>query len=474
MRTHLNNASGSRRHQAGSASAAFMHGLVFAVTGTLNLYLMTLLTGQTFDDRYHLLAITSFVSLFLLFGRYSMVWYWKIGRPGSIGTGVMQTWFLVSAALVLVGFFTRQTEHFPRLVIFAWLVTTPIMFAIVHLIIRHTFLRCFPRALRARSTLIVFMNPASRRLARMFSRLDPPQFDLLGFFEDREPERLEAEDEELPVLGRLTELSDYVNANKVEVVFVALPVQGADRAMEVVDQLGDTTASVYYVPDSDLFALDHLRFSEVGGISVLTLTETPFFGADGLLKRLMDIASAGLLLLCLLPLFAVVAAAIRLTTVGPVFFTQRRYGLDGQLINVHKFRTMSVTEDGPEVRQATRNDPRVTRVGAFLRRTSIDEWPQFWNVLKGEMSLVGPRPHAITHNEEYRKLVKRYMVRHKVKPGLTGLAQVNGLRGEIRDLDNMTRRIKYDLDYIQRWSPALDMRIIIQTVWIIFRDHEAY
>lgn len=464
----------SARYQAGSASGSFMHGLVFAITGTANLYVITRFAGEIFDDSYLLLATISFIALFGLFGRFSMVWQWKIGRTGSIGTGVIRTWIMLAAALVLLGFFTRQTQHFERRVIFIWLLTTPLMFALVHLLIRSLLLRYFPKAMRARTAVIVFVNPASKRLADTLSQMDPPQFDVAGYFEDRDRSRHNLSDDDPPVLGRLSELSDYVNKYRVEVVFVVLPVQGANRAHRVVEQLGDTTASVYYVPDSNLFELDHMQFANVGNIPVLTLTETPFFGADGVLKRMMDLTLTSLVLICMLPLFGLVAAAIRITTGGPVFFTQRRYGLDGQLINVHKFRTMSVSEDGPIVRQATRNDPRVTPIGSFLRRTSIDEWPQLWNVLKGEMSLVGPRPHAIAHNEEYRKLVKRYMVRHKVRPGITGLAQVNGLRGEIRDVDNMARRVRYDLTYIQNWSPALDLRILFQTAWIVFRDHEAY
>jgi len=204
------------------------------------------------------------------------------------------------------------------------------------------------------------------------------------------------------------------------------------------------------------------------------MCETPFFGYRGVVKRLMDLGIASVALLLLSPLLLLVAALVKVTSPGPVIFKQRRYGLDGQEIFVFKFRTMTVTEDGDRIQQATRDDDRITAVGRVLRRLSIDELPQLFNVLEGTMSLVGPRPHAVAHNEEYRKLIKGYMIRHKVLPGMTGLAQVSGCRGETRTLKEMQARIEYDLDYLRRWSPMLDLKIIAQTAWLLFNDRKAY
>jgi putative colanic acid biosynthesis UDP-glucose lipid carrier transferase len=175
-----------------------------------------------------------------------------------------------------------------------------------------------------------------------------------------------------------------------------------------------------------------------------------------------------------MPLLALIALLVKWSSPGPVIFKQRRYGLDGREIAVYKFRTMSVTEDGATIRQASRSDGRVTPVGALLRRSSLDELPQLINVLQGRMSLVGPRPHAIAHNEEYRKLIKGYMIRHKVLPGITGLAQVNGCRGETAKLEEMEARVNFDLDYLRHWSPMLDIKIILLTVVKLFRDDKAY
>jgi putative colanic acid biosysnthesis UDP-glucose lipid carrier transferase len=169
-----------------------------------------------------------------------------------------------------------------------------------------------------------------------------------------------------------------------------------------------------------------------------------------------------------------VAVGVKLSSPGPVIFRQRRYGLDGQEIVVYKFRSMTVTEDGAVVRQATRADGRVTRFGAFLRRYSLDELPQFINVLQGRMSIVGPRPHAVAHTEMYRKRIRGYMIRHKVKPGITGWAQVNGLRGETSTLDRMEQRIAYDLYYLRCWSLRLDLWIILKTIFIVLHDPNAY
>jgi putative colanic acid biosynthesis UDP-glucose lipid carrier transferase len=238
--------------------------------------------------------------------------------------------------------------------------------------------------------------------------------------------------------------------------------------------LRDTTASIYYVPDIFVFDLVQARSGEIQGIPVVAMCETPFYGYRGVTKRLTDIVLSVLILLLLLPLLAIIALLVKWSSKGPVIFKQRRYGLDGREIAVYKFRTMSVTEDGDTIRQASRTDERITPVGALLRRSSLDELPQLINVLQGRMSLVGPRPHAIAHNEEYRKLIKGYMIRHKVLPGITGLAQVNGCRGETAKLEEMEARVNYDLDYLRHWSPMLDIKIILLTVIKLFRDDKAY
>jgi putative colanic acid biosynthesis UDP-glucose lipid carrier transferase len=294
-----------------------------------------------------------------------------------------------------------------------------------------------------------------------------------GFFDDRSAERVGAT-ESGGLLGSLADLPAYTKDHGVDVIFIALPMRNVQRVVQLLDDLHDTTASIYYVPDVFVFDLIQSRTGEILGMPVVAMCETPFHGYRGVVKRVIDISVAILALVLLSPLLLAVALAVKLSSPGPVIFSQRRYGLDGGEISVYKFRTMTVTEDGDQIRQATRDDDRITPIGRFLRRYSVDELPQLFNVLQGRMSVVGPRPHAVAHNEQYRKLIKGYMIRHKVLPGMTGLAQVSGCRGETARVEDMRARIEYDLEYLRRWTPMLDLKIMWMTAMVLLRDRKAY
>jgi putative colanic acid biosysnthesis UDP-glucose lipid carrier transferase len=324
-----------------------------------------------------------------------------------------------------------------------------------------------------RSAVIAGYNNSSWELARRLKENPGMRMEITGFFDDRSFDRLGMEPGS-KLVGGLGDVAQYVKNNGTDVIFIALPIRHVKRVMNLLDDLRDTTASIYYVPDVFVFDLIQARSGEIQGIPVVAMCETPFYGYRGVTKRLTDIAISVLALLLLLPLLVVVAVLVKASSPGPIIFKQRRYGLDGAEIAVYKFRTMRVTEDGAEIRQASKSDSRITPIGSVLRRTSMDELPQLINVLQGRMSLVGPRPHAVAHNEEYRKLIKGYMVRHKVLPGITGLAQVNGCRGETSQLEDMEARVNYDLDYLRHWSPMLDIKIILLTAIKVFRDDKAY
>jgi putative colanic acid biosysnthesis UDP-glucose lipid carrier transferase len=328
-------------------------------------------------------------------------------------------------------------------------------------------------AKHARVAVMAGFNDVSHALADRLKR--HPEFGILvkGYFDDRSAERLGMPPSSA-LLGGLSDLATYMNRNQVDVIFIALPMRQVQRVMDLLEDLRDTTASIYFVPDVFVMDLIQARTTELDGMPIVAMCETPFQGVRGLVKRGMDLGLGLLALLLLSPFLLLVALVVKLSSPGPVIFRQRRYGLDGQIIDVYKFRTMTVTEDGPVVQQATRDDDRITPVGRFLRRFSIDELPQLLNVIVGNMSLVGPRPHAVAHNEQYRRLIKGYMVRHKVPPGMTGLAQVNGCRGETTQLEDMQRRIEYDLEYLRYWSPTLDLRILVQTAWKVLWDRKAY
>jgi putative colanic acid biosynthesis UDP-glucose lipid carrier transferase len=382
-------------------------------------------------------------------------------------------WAVTVLILLFLGYATRSFGAFNAGMLAAWIAAVPAILYAAHRVMPVLV----PRILALegyRTAVIVGVTEPGRKLAAEFAANGYLGVEVVGFFDDRAAERLGALPER-GLKGRLDELPAFVKARGIESIFVALPMASQPRILKLLDELRDTTTSVYFVPDFFLTDLIQARIDDVNGIPVVAVCETPFYGVNALVKRLEDIVLSALILALVAPLMAAIAVAIKLGSPGPVIFRQRRYGLDGKEIVVYKFRTMHVMEDGPDVPQATRNDPRVTRIGAVLRGASLDELPQFVNVLQGRMSIVGPRPHAVAHNEAYRKVIKGYMVRHKVKPGITGLAQVNGFRGEISSVDKMRKRVEYDLEYLRNWSLGLDLRIILHTALVVARgDRHAY
>jgi len=317
------------------------------------------------------------------------------------------------------------------------------------------------------------MNEQGAALARRIRDTPYSRIELSGFFDDRDKERLDGSGK-FPLLGKLTDLSTFVKDNRTQLIYLSLPMASQPRILHILDELKDTTASIYFVPDMFVTDLIQGRSGSVCGTPVISVCESPFTGTNGAIKRLSDIVLSLLILTLISPILLIIATAVKLGSPGPVIFKQRRYGLDGKEILVYKFRSMTVCEDGGMIKQAQKDDKRITRLGAFLRKTSLDELPQFVNVLQGRMSIVGPRPHAVAHNELYRNLIKGYMIRHKVKPGITGWAQVCGYRGETDTLDKMQARIDYDLDYLRNWSLKLDLHIILKTVLVVFKDQAAY
>ena len=391
--------------------------------------------------------------------------------PAAVKT--LLRWFVLLAVLLGIGYVTKFSEDFSRRVVLIWAVVTPIPLFVVLLILDAAMRRLMFSSSNVRSAVIAGYNEVSEALAGRLEQHPEMCIAVDGFFDDRSSERLGVE-EGGRMLGRLSDLAEYINTHKTEVIFIALPMRHVQRVLDLLDDLRDTTASIYYVPDIFVFDLIQSRTGDILGMPVVAMCETPFSGYRGVVKRLMDLSLSLVGLVVLLPLLLVVAILVKTSSPGPVIFKQRRYGLDGHEIQIYKFRTMTVTEDGDQIRQATRDDKRVTAIGRLLRRYSIDELPQLMNVVLGNMSLVGPRPHAVSHNEEYRKVIKGYMIRHKVLPGITGLAQINGCRGETARLEDMRKRIEFDLDYLRRWSPGLDLKILVKTVLLVFGDRKAY
>lgn len=393
---------------------------------------------------------------------------WRLAPMREEASRLLAAWTLVALGLLATGFFVKVSEDYSRVVTMLWFLSAP-----GALIVWRALMRLFLQELRARgrnsrTVAIVGLTEHGLRLASEIE--STPWFGLhvVGFYDDRNQERCNAQEGDADanrLCGTTEDLIAAARSGEIDAVYIALPLRAEERIRHLLLLLSDTTASVHVVTDLLLSQLMQAGFTSVGQVPVLSVYETPFQGVNSWLKRAEDLVIGAVIFALISLPMVLIAAAIKLTSKGPVLFRQTRYGLNGQPIGVLKFRTMTVCEDGGVVRQATRNDQRVTRLGAFLRRTSLDELPQFLNVLTGEMSIVGPRPHAVAHNELYRKQIPGYMLRHKVKPGITGWAQVNGWRGETDTLDKMAKRIEHDLHYIRQWDLLFDLKIIFMTIF---------
>ena len=393
-------------------------------------------------------------------------------REASCG---LLAWGVTLVLLAGLGHFSIYSTELSGTCLVFWFTVTPILSLSFRIFYRWYFAWSQSKGIHTRSFAVVGINDLGIHLVRNVNAAPDLGLQFLGYYDDRPAERTADLPDDISIkLGKLDTLIESAKNGDVQVIFITLPMRAEERIRTVIRELADTTASVYIVPDLFVFQMLNSRWTDIQGLPVVSVFENPLFGVDGILKRTVDLALACVALILLALPMAVIAAAVKLTSQGPVFFRQLRYGLDGKEIHVWKFRSMTVQENDAEVKQATKNDSRLTRIGGFLRKSSLDELPQIFNVLTGQMSLVGPRPHASAHNEFYRKQIEGYMLRHKVKPGITGLAQVNGCRGETETLDKMEKRVVFDHQYIREWSIWLDLRIIAKTFSVVFSRQNAY
>jgi putative colanic acid biosynthesis UDP-glucose lipid carrier transferase len=394
-------------------------------------------------------------------------------RPGKLLVDIGTHWLWIGSLLLLTGYATGYWTEFSSDVLWAWAWAAPLTELVFALALR----MAAPMVLRlqgpAQRAIIVGMNAQGRNFATCVKNSPYSRIELAGFIDERSSDRL-IDSGPHRLIGTPEELAALVASQHIGLIYLSLPMASQPRILQILDGLKDTTASIYFLPDMFVTDLIQGHTDEVCGMTVISVCETPFIGVNGFAKRASDVVLSTLILLLIFPFMLAIGWAVKLGSPGPAIFKQRRYGLDGEEILVYKFRSMRVTEDGSTIAQAQKDDRRTTALGAFLRKTSLDELPQYINVLQGRMSIVGPRPHAVAHNEIYRKLIKGYMVRHKVKPGITGWAQVNGFRGETDTLDKMQGRIDLDLDYLRHWTLALDILIILKTIRLVLKDHKAY
>jgi putative colanic acid biosynthesis UDP-glucose lipid carrier transferase len=395
-------------------------------------------------------------------------------RTYQVVSRVLLEWSCIAGILLFLAVSFGLTHLFSRDVIVSWFLLTPIAMLLLDSLKNPVVRWLATDRSMVRRYIIIGANDVGVELARRIEQSHAGE-KFFGFLDYRTAARAK-DGVDKWVTGNCSarDFADFVRKHAINRVYLALPISTAPRIEELLKELRDTTASVYFVPNIFAFDLVQARCVEINGMPAFSICDSPLQGMSGVWKRVFDVVLASVALMFASPILLIVALAIKQSSAGPVLFKQRRYGLNGEEILIYKFRSMTVLEDGPIVAQATREDSRVTPLGAFLRRTSLDELPQIFNVLEGKMSFVGPRPHAVAHNEEYRKLINGYMIRHKVRPGITGWAQVNGLRGETSTVDKMQRRVQYDLDYLKNWSLWLDLKILVRTALTVVYDRHAY
>lgn len=417
-----------------------------------------------------LIAIIVFYTCAGIFGVYQS---WR-GSPFILECRALLMAWLADALIITFVLDTIDLGVvYSKPVIYTWLVAI-----LICLLLWRGSLRLVLRILReqgfnTRSVAIVGAGDTGVRVCETIKGSPWTGLVLAGFYEDRiiADERVKWEGS---IQGDFNDLVNKARKGEIDLVYLTLPMSAQPRIMELIERLADTTASVYLVPDFFVCNLFHGKWHSLEGVLMVSVFDTPFLGVVSVLKRIQDVVLASLILMIIALPMVIIALLIKLTSLGPIIFKQRRYGVNGKEIYVWKFRSMHVMENDGQIIQAKRNDGRITPIGRILRRTSFDELPQFINVLMGDMSIVGPRPHAVAHNEIYRHKIKGYMLRHTVKPGITGWAQINGWRGETAELHQMEKRIEYDLWYIRNWTLWLDMKIIFLTIFRGFSDDNAF
>ncbi|MBO9551371.1 undecaprenyl-phosphate glucose phosphotransferase [Pseudomonas sp.] len=434
-------------------------------------------------DQFGYITSDYVIMLLLLIGALAVIYdHYAIYRS-NVGLSVkafrlFKAWSATFCFLVVIAFLTKQSETYSRLLVVQLFVIGYIVQLFLHVAMRELQKR-FTAHARLDNALIIGNGDLANFLYQKIS--NNPWFGerVMGcIWVDQEegPEREAQQDakQRLPVLGSIADLDEIIAQHGIRTVYLVTPLGGSAVIQDVYLKLLDKCIAVNWVPDIFSLRLINHSVREIAGIPVLTLSETPLTGTSLFLKNLEDRVLAALILLCASPVLLAVALIIKFDSPGPVFFRQDRTGWTGESFRIWKFRSMHVHQpENGVVEQAQRNDKRLTRVGAFIRRTSLDELPQLFNVLTGDMSLVGPRPHALQHDTLYSQDIVDYFARHNIKPGMTGLAQVRGYRGETKDIEQMIQRVNSDIEYINNWSLWLDFVILVRTV-NAFTGKQAY
>lgn len=432
------------------------------------LYLVSYIDGQDFNYFHVLMALTALVLFQMIGGITDFYRSWRGVKFSTELNLILQNWTLsIIFAAGLLSF--ANNYDFTLNKILKWYFFVCIGFVIFRILIRYVSRAVRKLGYNTRRVAVAGSMPVGVNLLRSFQEEPWIGFSVTGIYNDTHVQL-----DDIFYAGNFEQLVEDAKNGKLDRIYIAMNMGDEKKLKNLVKKLTNTTCSVMLIPDVFTFNILQSRIEEVNGVPVVPLFDTPMNGINMVFKRLEDLIISSVIVVLISPVLLAIAFAVKVTSRGPVIFRQVRYGIDGKPIKVFKFRTMNVMEDGGIVTQAKKNDSRVTKIGAFLRKTSLDELPQFFNVIAGQMSIVGPRPHAVAHNEQYRDLIEGYMLRHKVKPGITGWAQINGWRGETDTLEKMQKRVEYDLSYIREWSIWLDLKIIFLTIFKGFVHKSAY
>ncbi len=434
------------------------------------LFLLLQISGINWGIIYQNTAILSGLLLPIMCQLCSVYHSWRGRSLFESSRIIFQSWIMTWAVLIILAFLFKVSSQYSRVVLSEWFLFTPIILISYRIVISTLLAKLYTAGIFVKKVAIYGSGESYERLSKIFSSNSWLGYQLVNTYDDLPEETTNGE-----LNGSFKTLLDDAKNGLFQTLYLALPAHREPEIKFLLNELSDTAVSIKYLPDIFSFNLMHSSMTAIGGLPVINIYDTPLDDpGNAVIKRLVDIILSILILLLISPFFLFIAIGVKLSSPGPAIFKQLRYGLNGDEINVYKFRTMTTQDNGSVVEQASKNDPRITRFGAFLRRTSLDELPQFINVIQGRMSIVGPRPHAVAHNEEFRKLVPKYMQRHLIKPGITGWAQVHGWRGETDTLEKIQKRVEFDLFYIKHWSLWMDIRIIILTVFIGFINKNAY
>lgn len=435
-------------------------------------FIVMLLRGLSLNDSYFFI-LTLTIAIFLYFSEsFGIYRRLRMKNFTERATSIITVTSLSFLLSVFILFVLKEAESFSRIAVLGWYVLSLTALIGWRLAYRAFKVKMYRNGKNLKKVAIIGLSPSGKSLKKEILSSSDLGLEFIGFYDDREASRLNENSEKLQ--GTVRDALQLAQSGELDSVYICIPLSAEKRIAHIIRTLSDSTVDVFIVPDFLLNTIMHGNLGNLGKIDTISVFEQPINGTNEFYKRAFDISFSLLALIMLAPVLFIIAVLVKATSKGPVLFKQDRYGLDGRHIKVHKFRSMTVMENSNDVVQAKKGDARITKVGSFLRKTSLDELPQFWDVLMGRMSVVGPRPHAISHNEQYRKLVDFYMLRHKVKPGITGWAQINGWRGETDTLEKMEKRIEYDLQYIRNWSLWWDIKIIFLTIFKGFINKNAY